>query len=43
MIRITTDKKGYPDEKWMATVYGCNRLNEAQLKKLSKEHHREYT
>ncbi|XP_058059743.1 D-amino-acid oxidase-like [Anopheles bellator] len=42
-MRLTTDPKGYPEPAWKEIVFGCEKISESDLKRLSKEHGRYYT
>ncbi|XP_055539831.1 D-aspartate oxidase isoform X1 [Wyeomyia smithii] len=41
--RLTTDPQGYPDPVWKDIVFGCEKLSQSELDRLSYEHGRRYT
>ena len=41
--RLTSDPMGQQDPAWKDVVFGFNKLTQKQIKKLSKEHSRNYT
>lgn len=41
--RLTTDPKGYPEPSWKDIVFGCVKLSQKELDRLSYEHGRPYT
>ncbi|XP_041764912.1 D-amino-acid oxidase [Anopheles merus] len=42
-MRLTTDPNGYPEPAWKEIVFGCQKIQEPELKRLSNEHGRSYT
>uniref|UniRef100_A0A182M103 FAD dependent oxidoreductase domain-containing protein n=1 Tax=Anopheles culicifacies TaxID=139723 RepID=A0A182M103_9DIPT len=42
-MRLTTDPNGYPEPAWKDVVFGCQKITETELKRLSNEHGRMYT
>ncbi|XP_058446493.1 D-aspartate oxidase-like [Malaya genurostris] len=42
-VRLTTDPDGYPEPSWKDIVYGCQKLSQTELDRLSYEHGRSYT
>ncbi|XP_055636674.1 D-aspartate oxidase-like [Toxorhynchites rutilus septentrionalis] len=42
-FRLTTDPKGYPEPTWKDNVFGCTKISQAELKRISQEHGRQYT
>lgn len=41
--RLTTDPAGYPDPAWRDNVFGCTKVPQSELDRLSYEHGRKYT
>ncbi|XP_058117221.1 D-amino-acid oxidase-like [Anopheles ziemanni] len=42
-MRLTTDPDGYAEPSWKSIVFGCQKIAEPELKRLSNEHGRRYT
>uniref|UniRef100_A0A182R549 FAD dependent oxidoreductase domain-containing protein n=1 Tax=Anopheles funestus TaxID=62324 RepID=A0A182R549_ANOFN len=42
-MRLTTDPNGYPEPAWKDIVFGCQKIHESELQRLSNEHGRMYT